>query len=85
MSMLEILKSYTPKENPEYGAKKKLVGDAVAQVQSLNKITSKKGVDWLVLKCEAIHAIPDPKGRETTVEAGDELTKLYDPNSAEGI
>ena len=75
-----------PKENPEYGAKKKLIGDAVAQVQSLEKITSKKnGKDWVILKCEAIYAIPDPKGRLTTLEPGDELSKVYDPTDGESV
>ena len=85
MSMLETFRNYQPKENPEFGQKKKLVGDAVAQVQSLTKITSKKGADWVVLKCEAIHPIADPKGRETTVEAGDELTKVYNPADGESM
>lgn len=85
MSMLETFKNYKPVENPEFGAKKKLVGDAVAQVQSLTRITSKKGADWVVLKTEAIHAIPDPKGRETTVAPGDELTKVYNPADPESM
>ena len=85
MSMLEVFKNYKPVENPEFGQKKKLIGDAIAQVQSLEKITSKKGADWVVLKCEAIHPIPDPKGRETTVEAGDELTKVYNPADVESL
>ena len=85
MSILEVFKNHKPVENPEFGAKKKLVGDAVAQVQSLTRITSKKGADWIVLKCEAINAVPDLKGRETTVQPGDELTKIYDPNDAESL
>ena len=83
MSMLEVFKNYEPVENPEYGAKKKLIGDAVAQIQSLEKITSKKGADWVILKTEVIHAVPDPKGRVTTVTPGDEITKVYDPSDAE--
>lgn len=86
MSMIEVFKLHQAIENPEYGAKKKLVGDAVAQVQSLEKITSKKNQkEWLILKCEAINAIPDPKGRETTVQPGDELSKVYDPSDTESI
>lgn len=85
MSMLEVFKNYTPVENPEFGAKKKLVGDAVAQIQSLDKITSKKNVNWIILKTNVIHAIPDPKGRETTVTAGDEITKVYDPTDADAM
>lgn len=86
MSMLEAFKNHKAVENPEFGQKKKLVGDAVAQVQSLEKITSKKnGKEWIILKCEAIHAIADPKGRETTVAPGDELTKVYDPTDGEAI
>ena len=86
MSMLEILKTYTPVENPEFGAKKKLVGDAVAQIQELARIVSKKnGSEWLVLKAETIHAIPDPKGRETTVLPGDKIEILYNPNDQESV
>ena len=86
MSMLDAFKNHKAVENPEFGQKKKLVGDAVAQVQSLDKITSKKnGKDWVILKCEAINAIPDAKGRETTVEPGDELTKVYDASDADSI
>lgn len=80
MGMLDVFKNYTPVENPEFGAKKKLIGDAVAQVQSLEKITSKAGKDWVVLKCEAVNCIPDAKGRETTLTPGDELAKVYDPD-----
>lgn len=85
MSMLDVFKNYTPVENPEFGAKKKLVGDAVAQVQSLDKIVSKKGATWIVLKTNAINVIADPKGRETTVTPGDEITKFYDPSDADSI
>lgn len=85
MGMLDAFKSLVPTENPEFGAKKKLIGDAVAQVQSLHKITSKKGAEWIVLKCEAIHPIADPKGRETTVAAGDELTKVYNPTEVDSL
>lgn len=86
MSMLEAFKGHKAVENPEYGAKKKLIGDAVAQVQSLEKIVSKKNQkEWIILKCEAIHPIADPKGRETTIVAGDELTMVYDPTSTEAV
>lgn len=85
MTMLDVFQNYQPVENPEFGAKKKLIGDAVAQVVSLIKITSKAGADWVVFKCEAIHPIADPKGRETTLVGGDELTKVYDPTDAEAM
>lgn len=86
MGMLDALKGYTPIENPEFGAKKKLKGDAVAQIQSLEKITGKaSGKDWVILKCEAINCIPDPKGRETTLQPGDELSKVYDPENVEDM
>lgn len=86
MSMLEVFKGHKAVENPEFGQKKKLIGDAVAQVVSLEKITSKKNQkEWVIFKCEAIHAIPDPKGRETTVQPGDELAKVYDPTDGESI
>lgn len=85
MSILEVLKNHKPVENAEFGQKKRLVGDAVCQVASLEKITSKKGASWIVLKTNVIHAIPDAKGRETTLMAGDEISKVYDPTDAEAL
>ena len=85
MSMAEFFKNYQPVENPEFGQKKKLIGDAVAQVVSLEKIVAKSGAEWVVFKCEAIHPIADPKGRETTVASGDELTMVYDPTDEESL
>src|SRR3990167_4150011 len=86
MSMSDVLKNHKAVENPEFGDKKKLIGDAVAQVQSFEKIVGKKsGKEWMMMKCEAIHAIPDPKGRDTTIKPGDELVKMYDPNDGESL
>jgi hypothetical protein len=86
MGLLDVRQSgYVPKENQEFGNKKKLIGDAVCQV-SLDKIVSKKtGKEWIVLRAEAIHVIPDEKGRETTVEPGDSIDKLYDPADNEAV
>ena len=76
---------YAPKENQEFGNKKKLVGDAVCQV-TLDKIVSKKnGKEWLVLKGEVIHTIADPKDRPTTLEPSDSIDKIYDPTNDESI
>lgn len=85
MSMLDVLKNHKPVENSEFGAKKKLVGDAVAQVQEFTKKTAKDGRNWLILKCAAIHCIPDAKGRETTVKPGDEITKVYGADDADAL
>ena len=85
MGLLDVGKSgYVPKENQEFGNKKKLVGDGVAQVTIENKI-SKKGKAWYILKGEVIHTIPDEKGRETTLEPGDSIDKLYDPEDNESM
>lgn len=86
MSLLDLLNAgYKPKENQEFGNKKKLIGDCVAQAK-LEKITGKKsGKDWILLKSEVINVIPDPKGRETTVEIGDDITKMYDPLDTESM
>lgn len=84
-TMLDIFKNHKPIENPEFGSKKKLIGDAVAQCSELSSIVSKKGASWLVLKCEAINCIPDSKGRETTVKPGDALEKLYNPNDNDSM
>lgn len=86
MGLLDVkMSGYVPKENQEFGNKKKLIGDAVAQV-TLDKIVSKKNQkEWIVLKSAVIHAIADPKGRETTLEAGDSIDKLYDSSDNESI
>ena len=76
---------YQPKENQEFGQRKKLIGDAVCQV-TLESIQSKKNQKvWYILKGEAIHCIPDEKGRVTTVEPGDEISRLYDPSDPESM
>jgi hypothetical protein len=85
MGLLDVKNSgYVPKENQEFGNKKKLVGDAVCQVE-INSKLAKSGVTWYILKAEVIHTIPDPKGRETTLEAGDSIDKLYNPDDAESM
>ena len=86
MGLLDVKNTgYVPKENQEFGNKKKLIGDAVCQV-TLEMIAAKKtGKNWIVLKAEAIHCIADPKGRETTVEAGDSIDKVYDPEDNESM
>lgn len=85
MGLLDLINAgYKPKENQEFGNKKKLIGDAVCQV-TLEKKLSKKGQEWIILKAEAIHVLPDPKGRETTVEAGDSIDKVYDPADEESM
>lgn len=85
MGLLDVKNSgYVPKENQEFGNKKKLVGDAVCQV-TLDKKLSKKGVEWIILKAEAIHTIPDTKGRDITVEPGDSIDKVYDPSNQESL
>ena len=85
MGLLDVSQSgYVPKENQEFGNKKKLVGDAVCEVTLESKV-SKKGKKWYILKGEVIHAIPDDKGRETTVEPSDSIDKLYDPEDSESM
>lgn len=85
MGLLDLTAGgYQPKENQEFGNKKKLVGDAVCQV-TLDSIMSKKQKKWYLLRGEAIHTIEDPKGRPTTVEAGDEITRMYDPEDNESL
>ena len=86
MGLLDVKQSgYVPKENQEFGNKKKLIGDAVCQV-TLEKIVSKKTQkEWIILKAEAIHVIADPKGRETTIEPSDSIDKMYDPTNNESI
>ena len=86
MGLLDNINAgYKPKENQEYGNKKKLIGDAVCQV-TLESITGKaSGKKWYILRGEAIHIIPDHKGRETTVEPGNEISRLYDPEDVEAM
>ncbi len=75
---------YQPKENQEFGDRKKLIGDAVCQLKLESKV-AKTGKKWYILKAEAIHVIPDAKGRETTLEPGDSIDKLYDPEDNESL
>jgi len=85
MGLLDTKNSgYAPKENQEFGNKKKLIGDAVCQVELTEKV-SKANKKWYILKAEAIHTIPDEKGRETTIEPGDSIDKLYDPSDDESM
>ena len=85
MGLLDVAQSgYQPKENQEFGGRKKLIGDAVCEVK-LESIISKKGKKWYLLKGEAINVIADPKGRPTTVEVGDEITRMYDPDEHEDV
>lgn len=85
MGLLDVKNSgYTPKENQEFGNKKKLIGDAVCQVTMESKV-SKKGKEWYILKAEVIHVIPDEKGREVTLEPSDSIDKLYDPSDDEAM
>ena len=86
MGLLDLSASgYQPKENQEFGNKKKLIGDAVCQVTLVSVNGKKDGKLWYILKGEAIHVIADPKGRPTTVEAGDEISRLYDPSDNESL
>src|SRR3990167_5818392 len=82
MGLQDVAGNYEPKENQEFGGKKKLVGDAVCQME-LSQFQAKTGKFWYKLEGTVIHCVPDPKGRETTVEPGDEITKLYDPDNDE--
>ena len=85
MGLLDVkMSGYVPKENQEFGNKKKLIGDAVCQV-TIEKFISKKGKEWISLKAEAIHVIADDKGRQTTVEPSDSIDKLYDPENNESL
>lgn len=86
MGILDLTASgYQPKENQEFGNKKKLVGDAVCQVTLESIVAKKNQKKWYILKGEVINAIPDPKGRPTTVEAGDEISRVYDPEDNESL
>lgn len=86
MGLKDILDSgYQPKENQEFGNKKKLIGDAVCQVTLEKRAAKATGKEWIILKAEAIHTIPDSKGRETTLEPGDSIDKVYDPQDEDSM
>ena len=84
MGLMDVLKAHTPTENSEFGPRKKLIGDAVCELK-LEKITSKKGQEGVILRGTAIHPMPDPKGRQVTVEAGDEIAMMYSPSDDEQV
>jgi len=77
MGLNEVVGSYEPKENAEF-KQKELIGDAVAELE-LDLVKSKAGKDWIILRGVVINTVPDKKGRETTIESGDEVATFYDP------
>ncbi len=80
MSLNSTFSTREPQENKD-NYQKELIGDTVAQVTEFIEIESNKDKKkWLVLKCEAIHPIEDKKGRETTIDPGDEISVFYDPS-----
>ena len=84
MGLAELVRGHKAQENAEFGPRKKLIGDCVGQAK-LEELVAKSGKRWLVLKVTAIHVIPDPKGRETTVQPGDEIAFFYDPEDQEKL
>lgn len=83
MGFSDVAKNYKPTENSEFGPKKKLIGDSVCEA-TLDKVTVKKsGKELAMLKLVAIHPIPDPKGRETTIISGDEVAFFYEGDDQE--
>jgi hypothetical protein len=79
MSLSDLAKQYEPKENQEFGGRKKLVGDGVG-TGTLDRIRGKKdGKEWLLLKIEVINTVEDPKGRPTSLMVGDEVPFFFDP------
>lgn len=86
MGLMNIANAgYQPKENQEFGGKKKLIGDAVCQVTLESIIGKKTQKKWYILRGEAIHTIPDEKQRPTTVEPSDEISRMYDPENDESM
>lgn len=84
MGLAELARGHKAQENAEFGPRKKLIGDAVGQAK-LEEIVSRSGKKWLILRVIASHIIPDPKGRETTIEPGDEVAFMYDPDDQESV
>src|SRR3990167_9318577 len=85
-NFMGVWDTHVAEENPEYGKRKSLVGDAVAEILELKEITAKKdGKTWLILEGEVISAIADKKGRPTTVTPADKVTLFYDPSEDSGI
>ena len=85
MGFASAAQGYKPKENQEFGPKKKLVGDAVCQLNLEEIVSKKNGSKWIVWRAVAIHPIEDAKGRETTLVSGDQIEKIYDPTDDEAI
>ena len=75
MGLLETGKSHKPTSNDE---KKQLIGDAVCKINTIKKyVKENETEERLLIELEVINAIPDPKGRETTIVYGDKITKYY--------
>ena len=85
MGFSDVAKAYKPVENSEFGPKKKMIGDAVCTAVLENVVSKKNGKNWTMLKLTAIHPIPDPKGRDTTIASGDEVAFFYDGEDAESV
>jgi len=75
MGLLNTGQEHKPKNNDD---RKEFIGDAVAKVNVIKKYVKENETEERVLvEYEAIRAIPDAKGRETTVVYGDRITKYY--------
>ena len=58
--------------------RKQFKGDGIAKVNKISKYVKEDETEERVLvEMEIIRAIPDPKGRETTIVYGDKITKYY--------
>ena len=80
MSLVDVPKDYEPRVNPDR-YQKPLVGDAVAEIDSIDEVEVKKGQSAgqrkTILKATVINNDPS-KGREgSTIEPGDEVLRWY--------
>ena len=75
MGLLERGQNHKPVDND---AQKEFKGDAVVKINAIKKYTKEgENIERLLVETSVIRAIPDKKGRETTIVFGDRLAKFY--------
>lgn len=80
MGLLNTGQTHKPEANSDF-SKKDFIGDAIAKINVIKKYSKENETEERALvEFEVTRAIPDAKGRETTVRYGDKITKYYREN-----
>lgn len=80
MGLLNTGQTHKPEANSDF-SKKDFIGDAIAKINTIKKYVKEGEVEERVMvEFEVTRAIPDAKGRETTIVYGDKIAKFYREN-----